>query len=277
MQPIQAILLGVIQGLTEFLPVSSSGHLVLLQNLFGLKEPEVLFDISLHIGTLAAVCIVFFPEINSILKTLVRLPSLIKTSGSIKRAYQDNEPVRMAALIIAGSFPTAILGLLFHKLIDQLFGSVWIVGVMLIITGALLWQTRRFRAKGRPLKGTALKDALAIGLVQGLAIIPGISRSGSTISVAIFMGIDREVAGRYSFLLSIPAILGALVLSLDSPAMQTTISGGMFLTGMVTAGVVGFAALKVLLQLVNRGRLHLFAPYCWIMGIVTLVVGVYTL
>jgi len=273
MQPIQAIMLGVIQGLTEFLPVSSSGHLVLLQNLFGLKEPEVLFDISLHVGTLIAVCIVFFPEILSILKTLLSLPGLIKTSGSMKQLYQDNEPVRMATLIVLGSIPTAILGLLFHKVVDQLFGSIWIVGFMLIITGTLLWLTRRFRIKGRPLKGTTMKDALVIGLVQGLAIMPGISRSGSTISVALFMGINREVAGRYSFLLSIPAILGALVLSLGSPAMQTTVSGGMLLMGTLTAGIVGFGALKVLLHLVNQGRLHLFAPYCWLLGFVTIIVG----
>jgi len=273
MQPIQAILLGVIQGLTEFLPVSSSGHLILLQNLFGLKEPEVLFDISLHIGTLTAVCIVFFPEILSILKALLHLPELIKTSGGMKQLYRDNGPVRMATLIAAGSIPTALLGLLFHKVVDQIFGSVWIVGLMLIITGALLWLTRRFRIQGRPLQRTVIKDALVIGLVQGLAIMPGISRSGSTISAALFMGIDRGVAGRYSFLLSIPAILGALVLSLHSPAMQTTVSGGMFLLGTLTAGIVGFGALKVLLHLVNQGRLHVFAPYCWIIGIVTLIVG----
>jgi len=273
MQPIQAILLGVIQGLTEFLPVSSSGHLVLLQNVFGLKEPEVLFDISLHIGTLIAVCIVFFPEILSILKALLSLPGLINTSGSMKQLYQDNEPVRMATLIVAGSIPTAILGLLFHKVVDQLFGTLWIVGLMLIITGALLWQTRRFRIEGRPLRGTTIKNALVIGLVQGFAIMPGISRSGSTISAALFLGIDREVAGRYSFLLSIPAILGALVLSLDSPAMQTTVSSGMLLLGTLTAGIVGFGALKLLLHLVNQGRLHLFAPYCCIIGIVALIFG----
>jgi len=273
MQPIQAILLGVIQGLTEFLPVSSSGHLVLLQNIFGLNEPEILFDISLHIGTLLAVCIVFFPEILSILKALLGLPMLIKTSGGMKQLYQDNEPVRMATLIVAGSIPTAILGLLFHKVVDQIFGSVWIVGLMLVITGALLWLTRHFRIKGRPLQRTGIKDALVVGLVQGLAIMPGISRSGATISVALFMGLDREVAGRYSFLLSIPAILGALVLSLDSPAIESSVSGGMFLMGTVTAALVGFAALKALLHLVNRGRLHLFAPYCWIIGVVTLIVG----
>ncbi|MDF1592226.1 MAG: undecaprenyl-diphosphate phosphatase [Desulfobacterales bacterium] len=273
MQLIQAILLGVIQGLTEFLPVSSSGHLVLLQNIFGLTEPEVLFDISLHIGTLTAVCIVFFSEILSILKTLFNLPGLLKTSGGIKQLYQDNEPVRMATLIVIGSIPTAVLGLLLHKMVDQLFGSVRIVGLMLIITGAILWQTRRFRIKGRPLTGTTIKHALVIGLVQGVAIMPGISRSGSTISAALFMGIDREVAGRFSFLLSIPAILGALVLSIDSPAMETTVSGGMFLMGTLTAGIVGFGALKVLLHIVNRGRLHFFAPYCWLLGIVALIVG----
>ncbi|MEW6670945.1 MAG: undecaprenyl-diphosphate phosphatase [Thermodesulfobacteriota bacterium] len=273
MQPIQAVLLGIIQGLTEFLPVSSSGHLVLLQNLFGLKEPEVLFDISLHIGTLIAVCAVFFSEILSILKTIINLPVLIKTSGGMKKLYQDNEPVRMAALIVAGSIPTAVLGLLFHKMVDQLFGSVRIVGLMLIITGALLWLTRRVRVKGRPLTGATIKDALVIGLVQGVAIVPGISRSGSTISAALFLGMDREVAGRYSFLLSIPAILGALVLSLDSPAIETAVPGSLFLLGTATAGIVGFAALKILLRLVNRGRLHLFAPYCWIIGIVALVFG----
>ena len=273
MNPIQAILLGVIQGLTEFLPVSSSGHLVLLQHLFGMKEPEILFDISLHIGTLIAVCAVFFSEILSILKTLIGLPGLIKTSGSMKKLYQDNEPVRMATLIVVGSIPTAVLGFLFHKMVDQLFGSVRIVGIMLFITGALLWQTRRFTIKGRPLLGTTLKHALLVGLVQGVAIMPGISRSGSTISIALFMGIDREVAGRFSFLLSIPAILGALVLSLDSPLMQTTVSGGMFLLGTATAGIVGFGALKVLLGMVNRGRLHVFAPYCWLIGIVALAIG----
>ncbi|MFC1815224.1 undecaprenyl-diphosphate phosphatase [Thermodesulfobacteriota bacterium] len=271
MEPLQAVLLGLIQGLTEFLPVSSSGHLVLLQNFFGMKEPEILFDISLHIGTLIAVCIVFFQEIFVILQTLVRLPRLLKVSVSLKQLYKDNEAVRLAVLIVMGSIPTALLGLVLHKVADKLFGTVWIVGMMLLATGALLWITRQIGLKGRPLGQVTIKDALLIGLVQGIAIIPGISRSGSTIAVALLMGVDREVAGRYSFLLSIPAILGALVLGLDSTMMQTSISGEMILLGTVIAGLVGFAALKLLLRLVKQGRLHLFGPYCWLAGISALI------
>ena len=273
MQLIQAVFLGLIQGLTEFLPVSSSGHLVLLQSLFGIKEPEILFDIFLHVGTLAAVCVVFFAEIRSILNALISLPQLTKVSGGLKALYQENEPARMAVLIVVGSVPTAILGLFFRSIVNDIFGSTRLVGLMLILTGILLWQTRRFRIKGRPLKNTGLKEALIIGLVQGFAIIPGISRSGSTIAVALFMGLDRELAGRYSFLLSLPAILGALILSFNSPAMETALSVHLFVWGTITAAIVGFAALKILLRLVRRGRIHFFAPYCWIVGIVTLIIG----
>lgn len=273
MQLIQAVFLGLIQGLTEFLPVSSSGHLVLLQSLFGIKEPEILFDIFLHVGTLAAVCVVFFAEIRSILNALISLPQLTKVSGGLKALYQENEPARMAVLIVVGSVPTAILGLFFRTIVNDIFGSTRLVGLMLILTGILLWQTRRFRIKGRPLKNTGLKEALIIGLVQGFAIIPGISRSGSTIAVALFMGLDRELAGRYSFLLSLPAILGALILSFNSPAMETALSVHLFVWGTITAAIVGFAALKILLRLVRRGRIHFFAPYCWIVGIVTLIIG----
>lgn len=273
MQPIQAVLLGGIQGLTEFLPVSSSGHLVLLQNLFGLKEPQVLFDIGLHVGTLLAVAVVFFSEIQTIAGTLLALPVLMKKAGGLTPLYRENEAVRMAALIVVGSVPTAFLGFLFHKIVDRLFGAVWIVGLTLLATGILLWLTRRAKGSGRSLRQMDFKNALMVGLVQGVAIIPGISRSGSTIAAALLMGIDRDVAGRYSFLLSIPAILGALVLSLDAPAGHPPMVAGIFLLGLASAAVVGFAALKVLLHLVRRGRLYLFAPYCWVLGILALVLS----
>ncbi|MCP4372541.1 MAG: undecaprenyl-diphosphate phosphatase, partial [Deltaproteobacteria bacterium] len=137
MEPLQSIFLGIIQGLTEFLPVSSSGHLVLFQNLLGFNEPELLFDICLHIGTLIAICIVFFQEIKTIFITLIHLPGLAKSAGGYKSLYEGNEQVRMTALIVIGSFPIALLGILFHKVADQLFGAVWIVGVMLVVTGSL--------------------------------------------------------------------------------------------------------------------------------------------
>ncbi|MEJ2638063.1 MAG: undecaprenyl-diphosphate phosphatase [Desulfosarcinaceae bacterium] len=273
MEPAQAIALGLIQGLTEFLPVSSSGHLVLLQNLFGMKEPELLFDICLHVGTLVAVLLVFYREILHILGTLVRLPSLMRAAGGIKALFAANADVRLCALIVIGSVPTAILGLLFKAGAEHIFGAVWVVGLMLLVTGTLLWCTRYTAPTGRDLLKTHAKDALAIGVVQGMAIIPGISRSGSTIAAALFLGIDREVAGRYSFLLSVPAILGALVLGLDAEELQTTIPLEMILLGTLIAALVGYLALKLLLGLVRRGQLSWFAPYCWVLGVIALVVG----
>ncbi len=270
MESIQSVMLGIIQGLTEFLPVSSSGHLVLLQNLFGIREPELLFDISLHIGTLIAIFIVFYREIRSILQTLLRLPALIKSSGNLKSVFADNEEIRIFALILIGSIPTAILGILFHKIADQIFGAVWIVGVMLLVTGTLLWFTRQMSDEGRPLIKVSIRDALMIGLIQGMAIMPGISRSGATISMALFLGMNREVAGRYSFLLSIPAILGAMMLSLNSTIIQTDIPVKIILLGTVTAAIVGYIGLKILLRLVKQGHLYYFAPYCWLLGAATL-------
>ena len=271
MGPFQAVILGIIQGLTEFLPVSSSGHLVLLQNLFGLQEPQLLFDISLHVGTLIAVCVVFFNELRAIFLMLIRLPKLIRASGGLKPVFADNEEFRMAALIVIGSIPTAILGFMFHRFADYIFGAIWIVGLMLIVTGILLWFTRRLPLEGRLLPQVSSKDAFVIGLVQGVAIMPGISRSGSTISVALFLGVSREIAGRYSFLLSIPAILGALLLDFGSSLHQTSISGTTILLGTATAGIVGFAALKLLLRIVKQGQLYCFAPYCWFIGATALI------
>jgi undecaprenyl-diphosphatase len=270
MEPIYAVTLGVVQGLTEFLPVSSSGHLVLFQNLFGFREPELLFDISLHVGTLLAICLVFFRELRSLLTTLLRLPRLLTAAGGIRPLFAENQDVRLAALIVLGSIPTAFLGLLFHRVADRIFGSVGIVGAMLLITGTFLWLTRRLAGRSRPLEQVHSGDALTIGLVQGMAILPGISRSGSTICAALFLGIDRELAGRYSFLLSIPAIIGALALGLDGSLADSSVSAAMMLLGGATAAATGYVALRVLLRVVRQGRLYRFAPYCWAVGLAAL-------
>lgn len=270
MNSIEAIILGVIQGLTEFLPVSSSGHLVLCQNLFGMEEPELLFDICLHVGTLVAVLIVFYRDIIDILAALVRIPTGIKNAGGLLKLCETDPAIRMALLVVIGSIPTAIIGLLFKEVVDHIFGSTAIVGCMLIVTGTLLWLTRRFQGEGRPIRQTTLKDALIIGVVQGLAILPGISRSGSTISMAMFLGVDRKLAGRYSFLLSIPAIVGALILGLGEPELATTIPLVTIVAGSIVSALVGWLALVILLRVVDRGQLHRFAPYCWLVGVITL-------
>jgi undecaprenyl-diphosphatase len=267
---IEAIVLGIIQGLSEFLPVSSSGHLVLFQHLFGLKEPELLFDICLHVGTLMAVLIVFYKEILEILTALLQIPSRMKQAGGLLRLFQVDPAIRMALLIVVGSIPTALIGLVFKEMTDKLFGSILLVGCMLLVTGSLLWFTRNISGRGRQVEKTWMKDALIIGVVQGLAILPGISRSGSTISTALFLGVDRKMAGRYSFLLSIPAIVGALVLGLDTPELHTTIPLMTILLGSIASALTGWLALVILLKVVDRGQLHRFAPYCWVVGLLSL-------
>lgn len=270
MDLLQAIILGIIQGLTEFLPVSSSGHLVIFQNLFGLKEPELFFDISVHVGTLAAIIIFFWKEIRAIIISLAHFIALaLKKRVSFHSVYEDKD-AKLAILIVVGSIPTAIIGILFHKIADILFSSVVLVGFMLIITGLLLWGTRWVKKDCKSINDFSIRDALIIGLVQGMAIIPGISRSGSTIAVGLFLGLNRETAARYSFLLSIPAILGASVLSLNHLSAHN-VPLKVTLFGAFTSCIVGYWALKLLVKIVKHGRIQIFAPYCWIIGILVLI------
>lgn len=270
---IEAVVLGVVQGLTEFLPVSSSGHLVLFQHLFGLVEPELLFDISVHVGTLMAVLVVFYRDILQMLGALVQLPRLVRSAGGWGALFASHPEIRLAAMIVVGCVPTALLGIFFAKIAEQLFGTVWLVGAALLITGTFLWFTQRQKTTGRPIRQMRLKDALVIGLVQGLAIVPGISRSGATISAALYLGVDRDLAGRFSFLLAIPAILGALVLGLDSEAFHTDLSIGTIVLGSLTAAIVGYLALVVLLKMVRKGQLHRFSPYCWLVGLSAITIS----
>ena len=188
MDSLQAIILGITQGLTEFLPVSSSGHLVILQQLLGLEAPELFFNISVHLGTLLAVVIVFRTDIRELGRSLRRLLAVIfLKDADFKTLFEDAE-FKMLWLIFVGFFPTAVLGVVFHEIGEQVFSSVFVVGIMLMITGALLWLTRRVKQEGGGLESFSIRTALLIGLVQGLAIMPGISRSGSTIALGLFLG-----------------------------------------------------------------------------------------
>ena len=268
---IEAVVLGVIQGLTEFLPVSSSGHLVLMQNMMGLTEPELLFDVCVHIGTLLAVMAVFLTEIKDILVGLGRFPRSYKAAGSWRVVYARDEAIRMAVLIVIGSVPTVIIGLLFNEIADKIFGSIGIVGIMLLITGTALWLTKRVKPGHRHIKQMTVRDVLILGVVQGLAILPGISRSGATISTALFCGLERQLAGRFSFLLSLPAIMGALVLQLDFSKGHGSIAWGTILVGSIAAAVVGYLALRILLRIVKTGQLHWFSLYCWPLGVAALI------
>jgi len=271
MQPLQAIILGAIQGLTEFLPVSSSGHLVIFQHLFGLQEPELFFDISVHLGTLLAVILVFWKEIRAIIISMIRFFILFfKKEVTLTYIYKDLD-LKLAFLIVIGSIPTAILGLLLYTIKDQIFSSVFLTGMMLLLTGLLLLITYWIKKDGKTMERFSIKDALIIGLMQGIAIIPGISRSGSTIAVGLFLGLNRETAARYSFLLSLPAILGAEILCLKDLSVNTLLPIKVTLLGTITSLIVGYCALKALLYVVKQGRIYIFTPYCWLLGIIALI------
>lgn len=275
MELYQAVVLGLVQGLTEFLPISSSGHLVIFQHLFGMKEAELVFDVCLHLGTIVAVLFYFRQDLMAMIRALVQTGlKYMKKEISVSEAWEKQD-IKMAVLIIAGTLPTMIIGLGFKHIAETLFSSIVLVGWALIVTGLILWLTRTVHDKENTMNDFSIKKASIIGLIQGLAITPGISRSGSTIAAGIFLGLDRELAARFSFLLSIPAIIGAAILSLKDISGPGQMPLSVLLSGMAVACVSGYLALSFLVFIVKKGRLYMFAPYCVLVGIVAIVATLY--
>lgn len=266
MEIYQGIVLGILQGLTEFLPVSSSGHLILGQRLFGITEAALFFDVSVHMGTLGAVFLVFFQDIKHMLLSLAGLFREKSAGKPFAARVREDESSWLAVLIAVGSVPTAIIGLVLKQFEQVLFSSIVIVGAMLLLTGTILWFSRLLYSKTGVFTSLGMKQALFIGVVQGLAVIPGISRSGSTIAAGLFAGLDGRHAARFSFLLSIPAILGAQVLSINDALKEGFRYDPAALYGALAAFLSGYVALIVLLKIVKKGRFHFFAPYCWALG-----------
>ncbi len=254
MGPIESALLGVLQGLTEFLPVSSSGHLVLAQSLVsGFSQPGVLFDVFLHFGTLLAVFVYFRADIARLARAV--LPGA---------AAADR---KLLLLLAAATVPTGVIGVAFREPLEALFHAPRAAAVMLLVTGALLWVSE---VAGRPRDGLdriGWGRALAVGTVQGLAIIPGISRSGSTIATATLLGVRPEAGARFSFLLSIPAILGAVVLQAPGIGSVSTADLGVYAAGGVAAFAAGLVAIRFLMAAIRQGRFRWFAVYCWAVGL----------
>ncbi len=267
MNGLETILLGIVQGLTEFLPVSSSGHLVIFEHLLGLKEPEILLDASLHLGTLFAVCIYFRSDLQ---KMFEELWSFVKPGADGRPGLGPHGS--MAVMVVVGSIPTAVIGLIFKDPLERLFGAVTIVGVMLLVTGLITGITKFISEDHEKWDRIKVWMALVIGVAQGFAIIPGISRSGTTIVCALLLGLRREIAGRFSFLLSIPAIVGAVALHLKSDAVAR-VGVWPLLLGFAFAAVVGFFALKLLMGMIKRGHFYYFAPYCVVVGVLTIILS----
>lgn len=256
MDIIQSIILGVVQGITEFLPISSSGHLVLFQKLFGVKEPPIFFDTLIHFATLIAVIFYLRKDITTMIKNI-----------------KQKETQKLVALIVLGTIPAVIVGFLIKDNIEQVFSSLTLVSVSFLVTALILAITKFFENGQKYLKNITWFDALFVGIFQALAILPGVSRSGSTISAGLFRQLKREDAFRFSFLLFIPVIFGAMVLQItevDFVSLQNNIIVN--LAGFIVALLVGLVSLKILNIIMSKGKIHYFALYCLALGLITLFI-----
>ncbi len=258
MSYLEGAILGLVQGLTEFLPVSSSGHLVIFKDLLGLKQPGITLEVLLHVSTLLAVLFVFRRDFVKLLQF-----------------WKYGEHKHFLWMLVLGSIPTAILGLLLSDYIEMLFQSTLAVGFMLLITGLILRLLTVLPAGNKDLSRMGPWDALFIGLAQGIAVVPGISRSGSTIAGAIFRGLEPESAVRYSFMLSTPAIAGAALW--ESRHIGLGGIGGAALGSYALAAAVaclsGVLAIKLFINLLKGNKFHYFSYYCWGAGLLIIALS----
>ena len=261
MNVLQAIILGLVQGLTEFLPVSSSGHLVVIEYLMNIKEDQAFFmTIMLHFGTLVSLVIVYFKDIVKLaVEFILSIRDLIqKKSLNICK----NETRKLCYMIIVTSIPTVIIGLVFKKVFMSFYSSLLAVGIGLLITSAYMYVADIMNGK-KDVKRAGFKDALIVGIFQGIAIVPGISRSGSTIFGGLFSKMKKDFAVKYAFLVSLPVILGSFILELPDAIKNVNANGGLLpiFVGMIVAGVSGYFAIKMMIGIVKKRSLKGFMVY----------------
>ncbi|HBH12881.1 MAG: Undecaprenyl-diphosphatase [Clostridiales bacterium 38_11] len=262
----EGIFLGLTQGLTEFLPVSSSGHLAIMSKLFGIQEGNIFYSVMLHFSTLIAVLIYFRKDIIRLFFSLLSLIRKIAKMQNSKLALYE----RMVLLLLIATIPTVVIGLLFSDQFEFLYTDLRFVGFALIITGTLLLLSEKIGKRNLDLSNISFPKAILIGLFQGLAIAPGISRSGSTIVGALFVGLNREEAARFSFLLSIPAISGAALLEMLSINTANVVLNANLFLGMLTAFTAGMLSIGILMNLIRKGKLYYFSIYVFALGLFTI-------
>jgi len=252
----EAIILGILQGLTEFLPVSSSGHLVIFQDLLGVQQPGIAFEIMVHFGTLLSVFWVFGPDVTRI----------------VLRFASEKKERQFAWMLVLGTIITGIIGYVLKDVFAAFYQSTILVGGMLLVTGCILYRLHQIKPGQKGEGSLTAFDAVLISLAQSFAIIPGISRSGSTIAMALWRGLDRETAVRFSFLLSIPVILGATLLELkDMSAAGFDGLTGSVLAATLSAFVTGIVAIKGFVHFLKTGRFQYFAYYTWFAGVAVII------
>ncbi len=246
----EALILGVVQGATEFLPVSSSGHLVIAQALLGIDLPGVVFEVVVHLATLVSILLVYRGRVGKLIRGVV--------SG-------DGGALRYTGLLILATIPAAAVGLLWKDEIEALFDDPVVPGVALLVTGAILWTSRwALERADRPEPSAG--GSILVGIAQAFALIPGISRSGSTTITALWLKVDPEEAAAFSFLMAVPAIAGAAVLQIPDMAHTTGAGALPLLVGGIAAAVTGVLAIRTFVAMLARRSFHFFAPYCWAVG-----------
>lgn len=271
---LSSVLLGFIQGVAEFLPISSSGHLAIAENLLnmsGASEIPEFFDVLLHLGTLLAVFVAYWEDVRDM---------IVEFFHGVRDLVHRSTPVpvpparRMILLIIVGTLPLFVV-LPIKDLVSGLANNMYFVGGALIVTGFLLFASDRVKKGRKTERSATLLDVLLVGVAQAIATCPGISRSGTTITAGCFLGFDRKFAVRYSFLMSIPAILGANILSIKD-AIETVVwtEVPVYLAGVLVSAVVGYACIRLLKMIAEKGKFGFFAYYCWAVGVLTIVLNV---
>ncbi|MBQ6575774.1 MAG: undecaprenyl-diphosphate phosphatase [Lachnospiraceae bacterium] len=286
MDILKAVLMGIIQGATEFLPVSSSGHLALIKGLFGMDNASILFDVLLHFATLVAICVVFWKDVfklvaefglmcRDIFENIVTFGRSLSAPGHSEYIHVLSSPYRkFVLLVIISTIPTGIIGIFMKNIVEFTTSNLLVTGICLLCTGLILALSDFLADGDKKLKEMNNFDAFAIGVTQGVATLPGLSRSGTTIVAALLCGIDRKFAAKYSFIMSIPAVLGALILELFDLGSESVSGGdvGCYIVGMIVAAVVGFFALKFIMNIVVSRYFKYFAYYCAAIGIVSIIV-----
>lgn len=291
MSLLQAIVMGIIQGLTEFLPVSSSGHLALYQILFDADtETGMLFDVLLHVGTLIAICVAYYKEIgrmivegccivgDAFINAVTFFKNLAQEEKEPYRRIVNNSYRKFVMLVIVSTIPTGIIGFIGKDVVEKASALLIVPGICLIVTAALLFLSDRLSDGAKLPKGATYTNAFSIGIAQGIATLPGLSRSGTTVTACLLCGFNRNFAVKYSFIMSIPAVLGALALELSdfSGVQVTSIEILYYVVGMLIAAVVGYICIRTMLVIVRKKKFTYFAVYCLLVGIVSICAFFYT-
>ena len=274
MDIIQGIIIGIVQGLTEFLPVSSSAHLMFAQKILGV-ESSLAFSTFLHLGSLLAVLIFFRADIYKMLRAwLLSVGDILQ--HRFREGFYSDPYKRLSWYVILATIPVGLVGVLFESQVDSLFaGAVYVPGFFLFVTGTILYLSQRMASGQIDMSHMGWFQSLFMGLGQACAIMPGLSRSGTTIAAGLVMGLDKEFAAKFSFILSIPAIFGAFIVQLKDIGLSMGNDGAAVMLGFIAAFISGYMAIKWLLDLIQNKSLDIFAYYCWIVGIIVFVGSIF--